>query len=265
MSNKAQIIEEYFDRKAAYQPEFAGTYPLGDCGYSEILYRHYFEFQHLQNLVSLSKEMTVLELGCGGGRWALSIAPLVKKYIAVDFSRQSLEIAMNRASVKKISNIEFICSSIQEFIPHDNYDLIYFSGVTQYIEDDEIVEILNKLSLCSKPNTVIIDRSTISLGERITKSENNYFSIYRTAPELIDTFRRAGWIFTYRNRSYRFMRFSNIVNLPIINSALPKLILMTQPFSFHIIYILVCLADKTSPAIFEENKFDHCFFVFRKF
>jgi len=263
MQGNAQKVMTYYDKMAiSCQPECIGAYPFGNGGRSEILYQHFFEFRHLKDLVTLSQNMTVLELGCGGGRWALSIAPLVRKYIAFDFSRASLESATKRAKQKKLDNIEFRYSSLQAFNPQEDYDLVYFSGVTQYVQDDELRQILSKLIPHMKPSTVIIDRSTISLKNRIVRDDKEYFSIYRTESELMDIFKSVGLESTYKNRSYRFMRFSRIINLPVVSEILPKSISISQPLSFYILYGLVFIADAIHPIVIENGDYDHKFFVF---
>lgn len=271
MSNNSQTIKSYWDKRVGSKPpEYIGTSPQGGCGISEVYYRLYFEPRHLKKLINFSKDMTVLELGCGGGRWALSIAPLVKKYIAVDFSRPTLDIAIKQAKQKKLNNIEFRESSIQEFIPQEDYDLIYFSGVIQYVTDSEVEKILSNLLPHTKSDTIILDRSTISLENRVVTDTERYFSIYRTESELINLFKGSGLRLTNKSRSYRFMRFPKIFKLPVVREKLPKLILIAKPLSFHVFYALNYIADTIYPIRQRTSLrgrvfwYDHCFFVFDK-
>jgi ubiquinone/menaquinone biosynthesis C-methylase UbiE len=63
------------------------------------------------------KNKVVLDLGCGTGRFIPNLAPLAKKYIAVDISKNQLEIARRKAEA--YLNVELIRSSAHR-IPLDS-------------------------------------------------------------------------------------------------------------------------------------------------
>ena len=59
-------------------------------------------------LMNLSQEMTILDMGCGGGALAVPLAARVKKVTAVDFSPNMLAIVKNICRERSITNIETI-------------------------------------------------------------------------------------------------------------------------------------------------------------
>lgn len=61
----------------------------------------------LRDKAGLSKDKTVLDVGCGAGQYDVLIAPEVKKVVAADFSPEMLKHAKNLAEEKNITNIEF--------------------------------------------------------------------------------------------------------------------------------------------------------------
>ena len=60
------------------------------------------------NLMSLASDLTVLDMGCGGGALAIPLAARVKKITAVDFSSNMLSIVENICKEQNITNIETI-------------------------------------------------------------------------------------------------------------------------------------------------------------
>ena len=62
----------------------------------------------LLKLNILRKNMTFIDLGSGDGYISRSVAPYVKKVIAVDLSREMLKELNKKAKAEKISNIETI-------------------------------------------------------------------------------------------------------------------------------------------------------------
>ena len=59
-------------------------------------------------LMSLAPDLTVLDMGCGGGALAVPLAAKVKKVTAVDFSPNMLAIVKNICAEQGIANIETI-------------------------------------------------------------------------------------------------------------------------------------------------------------
>lgn len=65
----------------------------------------------------LRPDMTVLEVGPGGGKWTVRIAPLVKKVIVLDVAEAMLERTRVRCEALGISNVEFVHSNGLDFRP----------------------------------------------------------------------------------------------------------------------------------------------------
>jgi len=74
-------------------------------------YRDYKEKKHFDKIINLRKNMNVLEVGCGTGRWTFYIAPKIKKIFAIDISKDMIKIAKNKQKKENYNNIEFHCCS----------------------------------------------------------------------------------------------------------------------------------------------------------
>lgn len=60
----------------------------------------------------LNKDMTVVDLCCGSGRWAIPIAKKVKQVTVVDNSQEMLDACMERAKNAGLDNIEPVLMNI---------------------------------------------------------------------------------------------------------------------------------------------------------
>lgn len=208
--------------------------------------------------------MKVLELGCGNGRWALSIAPQVKAYVGVDFSHSALQVAQKQVEKNRSKNISLIEKNIVEFMGADKYDLIYLSGVSQYLSDEEFQLTLEHIRPCCHPATVIVDRSTINLKQREIMENGDYWALFRTANELERLLKSIGFALIYRKRSYRFLRGGKLLRQPRLNKWLAKLVYWTRPLSFHVLHLATILADAIKPISFEGGMRSHDFLVFKQ-
>lgn len=247
-------------------PELIGCSPLGGGGVMEALYRHFFEVRHFQRLVgSLDKSMNVLELGSGNGRWVETLAPRVGHYTAVDLTPEAVAIAQEMAARKNITNVDFHTMSITDFRGNRPYDVIYFSGVSQFLDDGALGKVLDDLALWIKPSTVIVDRSSLNFEARSITDTDTYFSIYRTPGELDAVFAARGLKKTYRASSYRYLRgMEYFDHRPNKYRALLKLVAATRPISFHVMNFVIWLADTFNPVDLIKRGWSHDFSVYRK-
>ena len=114
---------------------------------SELELRTFFEnYFSLVDLKALSSQSIVMDVGCGSGRWANFLAPLVGTLHLVDPSDQALRVArlkLNRFDTCIFHNVS------TESLPGDDesYDFIYSLGVLHHIPDTQsaIIDCVKKL------------------------------------------------------------------------------------------------------------------------
>jgi SAM-dependent methyltransferase len=258
------LAHAYWAQQDNKFPELMGVAGIGGCGFSEVLYRHYEEVRNFRKIVSLNNKMTVLELGAGAGRWAVSLAPLVKHYIAVDFSQQMLEVAREKAEKNHLRNITFCKAAAQDFIPNCPIDIAYLSGISQYLYDEDFRVLLNHLSPFLRPNAILIDRSTIHLRNRQHSQRTDYFCIYRTADEIENLFNDEGYLLNSQIQSYRFLNVPGIMGRLLSCRQCGNIVRFTSPLSFHLLRLLAWVSGHIWGETGELADFSHDFFIFKR-
>lgn len=92
-----------------------------------------------RNGISFSdlSKLTVLDQGCGGGRYTTAWKLLGSKAcIGIDFSEIGLEDAKKRVSMANIDNVDFVQGSVLEMpFDEDTFDIVYSNGVLHHTED----------------------------------------------------------------------------------------------------------------------------------
>lgn len=240
-----------------------GVYPMGGGGEFEVYYRHYFELRNFLKHVSVSPESNLLELGCGVGRWALSLAPLVGKYVGIDVNSNAIRIAESIVNSEGIDNVKFFHQSITDFNPESYYDIIYFSGVSQYLSDQDLSFILNKIKPHLSNNAILVDRSTINIQKREILVNDSYVSIFRTPNEIAEIAYDNGWECYFKCRSYRFMRITPFLCKGKRQLFMLKILNLLGPNIFHLINGLSLILDTIKPVPFEGGYRSHDFMFFR--
>ncbi len=254
----------YWGHKKGVTPEIYGVAGIGGAGLTEIVYRHHEELRHLLRIVPFEEKDSVLELGCGNGRWVTSIAPLVENYVAVDFSKQMLDISRDRARRLGLTNITFCEAEAQHYSPSMNFDTVYLSGVSQYLHDEDLKKLLQRLLSHMPPDGVVVDRSTIHRRCSSSSTQPDYFSIYRTTKDLISIFESAGLENFYQRQSYAFLSFPRTIQRILNASRTANLVAALAPLSF----VVLRFCAHMNRALFEHKgelvDYSHDFFLFRK-
>ena len=77
------------------------------------------------------------DMGCGSGRWAKFVAPLVGKLNCIDPSARALNVA--KKNLNEFENISFINASVSdEMLPSESQDFGYCLGVLHHIPDTKM-------------------------------------------------------------------------------------------------------------------------------
>ena len=105
-------------------------------GIEQELFETFKRYFSIFPLDRLTPESVVADFGCGSGRWAKFVAPLVKTIYLVEPSRSALDIACT--SLKNHTNIIPLCSTINDCdIDDESLDFAYCIGVLHHIPDTE--------------------------------------------------------------------------------------------------------------------------------
>ena len=151
------------------------------------------EKEKLLPKLALDGESRVLDLACGIGRWADSIATEVDSYLGIDFSEDLIGIAEKRPHGE---NVRFRVGAAAELdsvlAPDERFNRVLIVGLFMYLNDANILKCTQSLERHCDPRTVICIREPMGIEERLTvkdhfSSELNdtYNAIYRTRDEVV--------------------------------------------------------------------------------
>jgi len=166
----------------SYWDEAARTNPFGTIldTYNE---EEFWKYQ--PELPGLKNDMLFLDFGCGIGRIARSISPLVKEYHGVDYSVEM--IAKAKEYHKDYSNVQFFANSGCDLsIFEDNkFDFIFECLVFIHVPKEQIIKYVNEIYRILKSGGTIY---TVNFPSQ--KSYENGFS----SEEIHEIFKNFGKI-----------------------------------------------------------------------
>jgi len=140
---------------------------------------------------------TILDIGCGIGRWAYNLKSVIKKYDGIDFSEEFIRAANH--NFKDFNEINFYCMSATDIDRTkllENYDVVIVTEVSMYINDDELDKLYNYINCFTQKDSCLYIQDTTSLLEtRLTLKDfdskelkTKYNAIYRTRTEYESLF-----------------------------------------------------------------------------
>jgi SAM-dependent methyltransferase len=135
---------------------------------------------------------TVLDIGCGIGRWAYNLKSIIEKYDGIDFSEEFIKSA--NKNFEDIDEIKFYCMSatdIDRTKLSEKYDVVIVTEVSMYINDHELDKLYKNINSFTQKDSLLYIQDTTSLLEtRLTLKDfdskelkTKYNAIYRTKTE----------------------------------------------------------------------------------
>ena len=149
-------------------------------------------------------ESEVLEIGCGTGTTAVLHAPFVRRIRAVDFSRNMIAIARDRARDAGVDNIGFETGSIEDLdAAPESFDVILAMNILHLLDNRRAV--IARLFGLLRPggvlasSTVCVQKSglfgaILPAGRALRILPNINFL---TRDQLLEEFRAAGFAIEY--------------------------------------------------------------------
>lgn len=254
-------IKNFYDKQVLNHPDSPAI--LGCKSKLSTAFRTYIEWETLTKMIKLKKDMKILELGCGAGRWVEAFSKFVEYVEGVDFSENAIETAKNNAYFKGIQNVNYVSASIFDFEPDKIYDIIYFSGIMIYLNDDDFERSVSKFSKYLKSDGVFIVRDSIAFNRAIINHNDEYTAIYRTLSEHINIFSKYGFKLYKREIAFNF-NYSRALEKRYIN----RMYLISQHFKFSKMFLVflhkMLEKRKTKEGKIGEANYSHDFLVFTR-
>ena len=98
----------------------------------------YFRFEETLKNIDNEKIQSILDVGCGSGRYCVEYLKVGKKVVGIDMAANMLKIAKETCfETVPEGNIEFINGNYMNHFFDEQYDAAVLTGLFDYIEDAE--------------------------------------------------------------------------------------------------------------------------------
>lgn len=173
-------------------PSILGPYMMDGFGFpaSAGRFRFHAESRIVQRLIQNANTDTrgaVLDLGSGVGYWAEYFAKQFGKVVAVEASVPLYESLVQRCS--PYTNVFSINTDVLSFEPRDRFSLIFLGGLLMYLNECDVINLLQKVTAYLEPNGVILCRESTVQNKTVTR-QGTYQAVYRSVETYTQIFKK---------------------------------------------------------------------------
>ncbi|NQT74440.1 MAG: methyltransferase domain-containing protein [Chloroflexi bacterium] len=143
----------------------------------------------------------VLDVGCGAGAWAEVFAKRYDSVIGIEQSPLMVKAARERVAC--LPNVEILEGDGRNDLPEGYFDMIFLGGLCMYLNDTDVVALLNSLkSRLVEGGSIILRESTVRQGVSLAKGD--YQAVYRSVSLYNQLFGDAGPFSMEVRRNYGY-------------------------------------------------------------
>ncbi len=169
-------------------------------------FRFHAETRIVRRLLrGIEHDGTVLDLGSGVGYWAEEFARSFSQVVAVEGSNALYPALEERCAPH--SNIHTIQGNVLSFDPGGNYSLVFLGGLLMYLDENDVIALLQKLIPCLGSDAIILCRESTVRGATVTRT-GDYPVVYRSVSDYKRIFKQCGLTLKHveRNEPYVLMQ-----------------------------------------------------------
>ena len=125
----SKIADEWWDTEGKFKPLHRFN-PIRIEYIKSNLQLHF----KINNKLKPLNNLEILDIGCGGGLLSEPIARLGAKVVGIDASEKNVKIAKSHLKKSKL-NIDYICSSPEDFKTKKKFDVILNMEIVEHVDD----------------------------------------------------------------------------------------------------------------------------------
>lgn len=116
------------------------------------------------------KDTTVLEIGVASGITCFAIAPLVKKYVGIDISKETIKCTQNQLEEKKLKNVSLLygeAEKLEKLNLKEKFDVVIINSVIQYFPGyNYFINVIKKVIMNMSDRGVIFVGDVMDLSKK---------------------------------------------------------------------------------------------------
>lgn len=197
-------VRDYFHKEAQDYDEYWKEKPKFKSPFRWLANRFYRDktFQRLEAVITLAGEVKattkVLEVGSGGGQYAMAFAEKGADVLGIDFAPRMVELAEKVAQAKGIGGrCKFKVCNILDFEGSKEFDIVYAAGVLDYIPSHLRVPVLQRMAQLARGKVIFSYPKKGTIHSKVRKAWLSYKDVpvyFYSKADILSLAEKAGLI-----------------------------------------------------------------------
>ena len=149
---KTDIVQDYFERESRrFDAIYNQDKPLGQRLVDRFFRGVILErFRLICTLAPVPGPWSVLDVGCGSGRFSVALALAgARRVLGIDVASSMIDLANEAAGQMRVADrCEFVVASFLEFQPSERFEIVVATGYLDYL-DDPLPHLTRMAAMCS--------------------------------------------------------------------------------------------------------------------
>ena len=159
----------------------------------EAAQREQIEKDSFLNVVGpiLEKTGSLLELGCGAGRWTCTLAQRVESVDAYDYCEGLVNIARRNTEDAGIQNVRLHNAAVEDIEVDKVYDAVVSIALLHYLDERQFLATMRLIKAATRPGGHVLFRETFGVHRRFELHgfhsevlDAEYHAVYRTHEQV---------------------------------------------------------------------------------
>lgn len=140
------------------------------------------------------KDLDMLELGCGIGRWSRVFSEFVNSIDAFDYSESFIDIAREISNKNNTTNIIYKSRDVANIFPTKKYDYIVSVALLHYLNEIQYQKVIGLFKNFLNKGGIAILRESFGYKKRFELHgyysnvlDDEYNAVYRTSDDIIES------------------------------------------------------------------------------
>lgn len=184
-----EVVSRFWDKPT---PSALSPYMMDGFGFPASAGRFRFraESRIVQRLIHrVRRDGRVLDLGCGAGCWTEYFAKRFAGVVGVEASTPLFEVLEQRCA--PYLNIELVHGDVTLFHSKDRYKVVFLGGMLMYLNEEDIIPLLQNLVPSLQPDGIILCRET-TVRQGSVARQGEYQAVYRSVDVYNRIFMKCG-------------------------------------------------------------------------
>lgn len=163
------------------------------------------EEEVILSLIEMDNQKSVLDLGCGDGRWTRRLVGSCREYVGVDVSQAFIDRLESEFGDHE--GVRFVCRPAEDYHSERKFDVILIIGLISYMNDEDVRKVSRNCKDMLKEQGILVLRNVVLGDNEVRRVYSEKIPLWQRIYHLLRRRQRPPYQLIRRNMEYEIGLF----------------------------------------------------------